>query len=32
VGTKRVGSLSRGDVTARVNAIRALYEFGASSM
>jgi sugar/nucleoside kinase (ribokinase family) len=32
VGTKRVGSLSRSDVAARVNAIRALYEFGASSM
>ncbi len=32
VGTSRVAALSRSDVTGRVTAIRALYEFGASSM
>jgi sugar/nucleoside kinase (ribokinase family) len=32
VGTGRVGALSQADVAARVTAIRALYDFGASAM
>ena len=32
VGTSRVAALSRSDDTGRLTAIRALYEFGASSM
>ncbi|HSN97778.1 MAG TPA: hypothetical protein VLS89_05750, partial [Candidatus Nanopelagicales bacterium] len=32
VGTRRVASLTREDVTRRVNEIRDLYEFGASTM
>jgi sugar/nucleoside kinase (ribokinase family) len=32
VGTARIATMTRADVTARVAAIRALYDFGASSM
>jgi sugar/nucleoside kinase (ribokinase family) len=32
VGTERVARLTRGDIAERVNAIRALYDYGASSM
>lgn len=32
VGTRRVAALTRADVAARVTAIHALYEYGASSM
>ena len=32
VGTKRIATVTRGDVTARLSEIRALYEFGASTM
>jgi sugar/nucleoside kinase (ribokinase family) len=32
VGTTRIASLTRSDVAVRVNAIRSLYDFGASSM
>ncbi len=32
VGTGRIAAVSRADVTARVAAIRALYDFGASTM
>jgi sugar/nucleoside kinase (ribokinase family) len=32
VGTQRVAALTRADVAARVSAIHALYEYGASSM
>jgi sugar/nucleoside kinase (ribokinase family) len=32
VGTGRIATITRADVTARVTAIRALYDFGASTM
>jgi sugar/nucleoside kinase (ribokinase family) len=32
VGTGKIGAVTREDVTTRVNAIRALYDFGAASM